>query len=156
MAMEDGATIKSQFDKTLSSTGPPGRPSLLPEAAQNSMIEFVHVRRADDNAVTYAGPLEGLDSCCWIILSGDFLKHILRSMATAKRVVAVPKDSDRVDFDGREMDAWYHILSEKSKGGARPFVCNFDENGWSEYIEQPQGESNGPGRSSGLFGSRTR
>jgi hypothetical protein len=47
----------------------------------------------------------------------------------------IPKDSERVDVDASETDAWYNILSEKLMGVSRRFVFNVEETGCSERID---------------------
>jgi hypothetical protein len=91
------------------------------------MIEFVHTRCAEHNPVTYAELLDGLEYDHGIIMSGDSLRHIARSMTTLKSVVGIPKDSERLAVDASEIDAWYNILSEKLMSVSRRFVFNIDE-----------------------------
>jgi hypothetical protein len=69
------------------------------------------------------------------ILSGDSLRHIVRSMTTLKSVMGIPKDSEWLDMDVSEIDAWYNILSEKLMGVSQRFVFNVDETGRSEHID---------------------
>jgi hypothetical protein len=112
MGIAHGASIERQFHKSLSSTGQLGRPPLLPEERQSLMIEFVNTRCAEQNPVTYAELLDGLEYDHGIIMSGDSLRHIVRSMTTLKSVVGIPKDSERLAVDASEIDAWYNFLSE--------------------------------------------
>jgi hypothetical protein len=77
MGIAHGASIERQFHKPLSSTGELGRPPLLAEEAQSWMIEFVHTRWAEHNAVTYAELLDGLEYDHGITMSGDSLRHIV-------------------------------------------------------------------------------
>jgi hypothetical protein len=135
MGVAHGASIERQFHKPLSSTGQLGRPPLLPEEAQSWMIEFVHAQCAEHNPVAYAELLDGLEDDHGIIISGDSLRYIVRSVTTLKSVVGVPKDSDRVVVDASEIDAWYNILREKPTGVSRRFVLNLDETGCSEHID---------------------
>jgi hypothetical protein len=132
MGIAHGASIERQFHKPPSSTGQLGRQPLLLEEAQSWMIEFVHTRCAEHNAVTCAELVDSLEYDHGIIMSGDSLRHIVRSMATVKYLVGIAKDSERLDVDASEIDAWYNILSEKLKGASRRFVFNVAETCCSE------------------------
>jgi hypothetical protein len=69
------------------------------------MIESVHTRCAEHNPVTYAELLDSLESYDWVILSGNSLRHIVRSMTTLKSVVRIPMDSARLDVEASQIDA---------------------------------------------------
>jgi hypothetical protein len=69
------------------------------------MIEFVHTRCAEHHPVRYAELLDGLEYDHGIIMSGNTLRHIVRSMTTLKSVVRIPKDSERPAVDVSEIDA---------------------------------------------------
>jgi hypothetical protein len=135
MGIAHGASIERQLHKTLSSIGQLGRPPLLPEEAQSWMSEFVHTRCAEHNPVTYAELLDGLECDHGIIMSGDSLRHIVRSMTTLKSVVRILKDSKRLAVDASEINACYNILSDKLMGVSRRFVFNVDETCCSEHID---------------------
>jgi hypothetical protein len=47
----------------------------------------------------------------------------------------IPRDSEWLDMDASETDAWYNIRSEKLMGVSRRFVFNVDETGCSEHID---------------------
>jgi hypothetical protein len=49
--------------------------------------------------------------------------------------MGMPKDSEGIDMDASEMDAWDNILSEKQMGISRRFVFSVDETGCSEHID---------------------
>jgi hypothetical protein len=85
--------------------------------------------------VTHAELLDGLEYDHGIIMSGDSLRHIVRNTTILKFVVRISKDSQRLDMDVCEMDAWYDILSEKLMGISWRFVFNVDQTGWSEHID---------------------
>jgi hypothetical protein len=102
------------------------------------MIEFVHTRCAEHNPVTYAELLDGLEYDHGIIMSGDSLRQIVRSMTTLKSIVGIQRDSERLAVDASEMDVCYNILGEKLMGISRRFVFNVDETRCSEHIDSQE------------------
>jgi hypothetical protein len=135
MGVAQKASIESQFHTPLSSIGWPGRSPLLQEEAQSWMIESVDTRCAEHDAVTYAELLDGLKYDHGISMSGDSLRHIVRNTTILKFVVRISKDSERLDVDVSEMDAWYNIISEKLMGISWRFVFMVDQTGCSGHID---------------------
>jgi transposase len=110
MGLARAATIEQQSHGCESVTRLPGRPSLLPEDVLHWVTDFVRERCAQHRPVTYGELLDRLQFNYEIVLSGDSLRHIVRSMPLIKSVVGKPEDSKRVDVDPAEIDAWYATL----------------------------------------------
>jgi hypothetical protein len=108
---------------------------VLPEDVRNWVTEVVHVRCAEHNPVTYAELLDGLEYDHGIIMSGDSLRHIVRSMTMLKSVVGIPKDSERPAVDAPEIDALYDILAEKLLGVSCKILFKVKDTGCSEHFE---------------------
>jgi hypothetical protein len=69
----------------------------------------------DHKPVTEAESLDGLECYYGIVLSVDSPRHIACRRTSLKLVDTISKDSDKLNLDESEINAWYMILGERRK-----------------------------------------
>jgi hypothetical protein len=94
----------------------PGRPRILSDEIQNWICELVNERFRQHNPITYAELLDIFQYRHSIVVSADYLRHLIRRTDEIKTVIGLPMEAERVAVDPDVLAAWYQGLAEKIDG----------------------------------------
>jgi hypothetical protein len=114
-----------------------GRPRTLPEAAYAYITDVVQARFTEKKPVTYRLLQDAIEWHFKISMLTDRLRHICRDMPGVKRVVELPVDRARIQYDQNAIAAFYDELEAAIEGPPAEFFYNVDESGRSHWAGKP-------------------
>jgi hypothetical protein len=130
-----GGVIEGQYKLGRSPRMEPGRPKIFSNEIEQWITDLVHERFHQQKPITFAELLDTLQYQHSVVVSLDYLRHVIRRLDTVKTVVGIPMESDRVAVDPAVLTEWYRSLAEKIQEVPRRFILNADETGCADFTD---------------------